>query len=56
MEDGYVQALLQQWMNINSWEDVPSPVSIVEGKSLLNWLPTEDGQPAFDIGETATEE
>ena len=56
MEDGYVQALLQQWMNINSWEDVPSPVSIVEGKSLLNWLPTEDGQPAFDVGSSQVEE
>jgi len=56
MEDGYVQALLQQWMHINSWDDVPSNVSIIEGKSLLNWLPKEADQQAFDVGATAVEE
>ena len=44
MEDGYVQALLQSWMGIGDWKGVPSNISIIEGKSTVNFLPVTNAE------------
>ena len=47
MEDGYVQALLQAWMEISDWKGIPSNVSIIEGKALNNHLRGSVDQGSF---------
>ena len=44
MDDAIVLAMLKTWMEINSWDDAPSQVSIQEAQTALSYVLKEAGQ------------